>query len=135
MKPEEINVAIAEAVGTVREELGIKYPDGCFSFGNSEEYTRQKCANYQSRGMACELVTRKVSDEDYYEDLNAIHGAVQKLNINQLSDYLDHLDKVCVPVHICPTTHSLAVIEATAPQRCEALLKTLGKWVETKGED
>jgi hypothetical protein len=66
----KLNAAIAEKLGTAREELGIKYPDGRFSFGNTENYTSQKCANYQSQGMACELVTRTVSDEDYVHDAN-----------------------------------------------------------------
>ncbi len=59
-----------------------------------------------------------------------MHESVKKLNVNQWTPYLDALDAICVPVHICPTTHSMSIIEATAAQRAEALLKTIGKWTD-----
>jgi hypothetical protein len=63
---------------------------------------------------------------DYLSDLNAMARAVNKLNVNQLSLYLDALDKLCVPVHICPLSHQLAVVEATAAQRADAFLVAVG---------
>jgi len=65
---------------------------------------------------------------DYANDLNAMHEAEKRLNVNQLSEYADQMDKICVPVHICPLTHWSAVTMATAIQRSEALLRTIGKW-------
>lgn len=65
---------------------------------------------------------------NYPEDLNTIHEAERRMNINQLAQYADELDKICVPVHICPLTHWEAVIMSTALQRCEALIRTIGRW-------
>lgn len=75
--------------------------------------------------------TREFSElPDYPNDLNAIHEAEKRLSVNEWTPYLDHLDKICVPVHICPTTHAMACYCATAAQRCEALLRILNLWKE-----
>ncbi len=69
---------------------------------------------------------------DYTRDLNAMHEAEHHLaDVNQLNEYADQLDKVCVPTHICSLTHWQAVAMATAAQRCEALLRTIGKWQDS----
>lgn len=62
----------------------------------------------------------------YTTDLNACHELEKMLNSNELVAYLDALDAICVPVHICPTTHTQALVMATARQRCEAFLKIKG---------
>lgn len=64
----------------------------------------------------------------YTEDLNAVHRVEEKLNVNQMSAYADALDKICVPVHICPLTHWHSVICSTAHQRTESLCRVL--WPE-----
>lgn len=71
---------------------------------------------------------------NYPDDLNAVHEAEKTLDINSLSRYADELEKVCVPVHICPLTHWQSVIMATALQRCEAFIKTVcpEKWEEDR---
>jgi hypothetical protein len=60
--------------------------------------------------------------------LDVLHEMEKRLDVNQLSEYADWLDKICVPTHICPLTHWQAVVMAEAPQRREALLRTLGLW-------
>lgn len=69
---------------------------------------------------------------NYPDDLNAVHEAEKTLDINSLSRYADELEKVCVPVHICPLTHWQSVVMATALQRCEAFIRTVcpKKWEE-----
>ena len=76
---------------------------------------------------------RKLELPDYLHDLNAVHEVEKKL-INIKADYADHLIEVC-----CGKGRSFGpdgevegnidlVITATAKQRCEAILKTIGKW-------
>jgi len=67
---------------------------------------------------------------NYCTDLNAMAQAVKTLDINDLCRYIDELDKICVPVHICHYTRWIAVVEASARQRSEAFLRTIGKWKE-----
>jgi hypothetical protein len=69
---------------------------------------------------------------NYCTDLNAMAQAVKVLDINDLCRYIDELDKICVPVHICHYTHWIAVVEASARQRAEAFLRTINKWKESK---
>lgn len=67
---------------------------------------------------------------NYYGDLNAIATAERRLDHSQWNTYVTNLDMVCVPLDDRVITHSLAVICATAAQRAEALLRTIGKWKE-----
>ena len=54
---------------------------------------------------------------DYHNDLNACHEMEKVLTYEQFDDYYIELAKRMVrPFH------------ATAPQRCEAFLRTLGLW-------
>ncbi len=69
----------------------------------------------------------------YLTDLNAMHEAEKHLwSSKMVSRYADELDKVCVPTHVCPLTHWQAVTMATAAQRAEAFLRTIGKWEESQ---
>jgi hypothetical protein len=57
---------------------------------------------------------------DYLNDLNAMHEAEKVLTYDQFDDYYIELAKRMVrPFH------------ATASQRAEAFLRTIGKWVES----
>jgi hypothetical protein len=105
MTDEQINIAIAEL-------CGWKHRDG---------------------GMWVMPAGDTVGEElipDFCDDLNAMSKAENRLDVNSLSEYADHLDKVCVPTHICPLTHWQGVVMSTARQRSEAFLRTFGKWVE-----
>jgi hypothetical protein len=62
---------------------------------------------------------------DYLSDLNAMHEAVKALDREQRNDYGNWL------FNICGTSWLLAV-EATAAQRAEAFLRTVGKWDDSK---
>lgn len=59
---------------------------------------------------------------DYLNDLNAIHEAEKLLTGEQRIDYLEHLRE--------QTGCYADATYATAYQRAEAFLRTLGKWVE-----
>lgn len=59
---------------------------------------------------------------DYLSDLNAMHEAEKILNTNQAADYCELLRPI-----ICGCWR---LVHATAAQRAEAFLKTLGLWEE-----
>jgi hypothetical protein len=102
MKPEKQRIAIAEACG--------KWPDGWpHSFMNQSDRLRHV--------------------PDYLNDLNAMHQAEMVLSrgehYNQTGGfglYVQNLDFVR-----CGRKH---LIEATAAERAEAFLRTVGKWEE-----
>lgn len=63
---------------------------------------------------------------DYLNDLNAMHEAEKGLKDDQIRKYCSELwNAVC----LSPEAH-IGLIHATASQRAEALLRTIGKWVE-----
>jgi hypothetical protein len=65
---------------------------------------------------------------DYLNDLNAIHKAVLKLDDLQAVEFCFALQKVVCGGYSMVT--GPLVVNATAAQRCEALLKTLNLWTE-----
>lgn len=70
---------------------------------------------------------------EYLRDLNAIHEAVEKLRENQFHyvNYWDELFKVVTGMKWTGLNlgyFGFTFIQATASQRAEALLRTIGKW-------
>ena len=70
---------------------------------------------------------------DYCRDLNAINEAVKTFfKENNCSDYIDHLENICKTDGwtIMSIEERFKIINATARQRAEAFLKTIGKCKE-----
>ena len=65
---------------------------------------------------------------DYLNDLNAMHEAEKMLDANQRTTYRAHL--ACMFTDH-PDDGMRFAITATAAQRSEAFLRTIGKWVES----
>lgn len=65
---------------------------------------------------------------DYCTDLNAMHKAEKVLTYEQCAFFRTHLRE-----RIENHAASLFVWHATARQRAEAFLRTLGKWEEVQG--
>ena len=63
---------------------------------------------------------------DYLNDLNSMHEAVMSLSICKRSDFCVMLNKVMDQERNSVGWQNL--IHATAEQRAEALLKTIGRW-------
>ena len=59
---------------------------------------------------------------DYLYDLNAMHEAEKVLNFQQRSEYVSRLSSM--------VSHGFDFCHATATQRAEAFLRTLGLWIE-----
>lgn len=65
---------------------------------------------------------------DYINDLNAMHEAEKSLNVKQIRNYAFTL---AIVLDTCPSVdldEQFLNIHATAAQRAEAFLRTLGKW-------
>lgn len=62
---------------------------------------------------------------DFLHDLNAIHEAEGKLSV---ADQLEYARLLHPPGHEPHLVKDWHILHATAAQRAEALLKTIGKW-------
>ena len=71
---------------------------------------------------------------DYCNDLNAMHEAERSLNSQHVQDYTFNLLHVTNNdgTGFYGTLGCFAHVHATAAQRAEAFLRTLGKWEEDK---
>ena len=105
MKPEEQRIAIAEACG--------------YSLVGFRVYKKNGTVMGEFIGIHDSLGTCL---PDYCNDLNAMHAAEKWLFQNHgdlWSHYITAIERI---------TGSLSSIHATAPQRAEALLRTLNLW-------
>jgi hypothetical protein len=110
MTPQEINILIAEFEGWSKIENTHTIMMG------------ELWKGYPPEGTKC-IVGNKLPISNYYEDLNAIHGAAAKLTTQERQHvYIRELHKQKKEMSY------FDCIQATAPQRCEALLRTIGKW-------
>lgn len=107
MTKEQINIAIAEWCGWRRLSGDFRKP-------------------WMPPGKT-NCIYSKNTPPDYFNDLNAIHIAESTLSPNNFMHgrvvFDNNLMRICGSHQAC--------VSATAPQRCEAILRTLGKW-ETK---
>jgi len=70
---------------------------------------------------------------NYCGDLNAMHEAEKVLDYEQAQDFGDVMYNLCADENNeqeNPVPWRFAIIHATARQRAEAFLRTLGKWEE-----
>ena len=109
MNPEAQRIAIAEACGWTECHAATKTPHGFF-----EAYGRKKllCGSRKHERLP-----------DYLNDLNAMHEAENILQ--HYGVFVDQLAKI-----MGQPRQSIMLVNATAAQRAEAFLRTLGKWEE-----
>lgn len=110
MKPELQQIAIEEACGWKR------IPAGKDSFG----------VNYDALANRGHETVLQDKLPNYLNDLNAMHEAEKILNddnsLHGLVFYCNTLMNICKTHRACVT--------ATASQRAEAFLRTIGKWID-----
>lgn len=119
MTDEQINIAIAESLGWTNCRLVIKGAGGGTRYPTAHGMPPNR--KYES------------SCPNYTSDLNACHECVRSLTYEQRTTYREHLSKIWTRDYnsrcgLFPR-HDDSV-NATARQRCEAYLKTIGKWIE-----
>lgn len=125
MKPEEINVAIAEVCGwefvPSHDQQGKAVP---------ERWIKDGFEYFDDRPFP-----------NYYKDLNAIHEAEKYFDdkpIDLKSLYYDYIGLEVGWTTKTPNEARWQVawnsMRATSQQKSRAFVKAIGKWVETKGE-
>lgn len=116
MTPEKQRIAIAEA-------CGWEWHGDALWPKQSEDFY------WKIQGKCCYQTT-----PDYLSDLNAMHEAENHLRNNQFH-YVNYPDALFEVVTGCKWSGDLGYftfcfVNATAAQRAEAFLKTIGKWEE-----
>ena len=113
MTEKQINIAIA----TYRGYTDI-----------SEDYCLGTRPNSEGEKYRREIIPR------YAVDLNAMHGAAKSFDLNQKNRYLNLLiDLVTTDQNEdSDTEREFDWVEATAAQRAEAFLRTVGLWKEAE---
>jgi hypothetical protein len=106
MTDEQINVAIAEACGWTQIE---QHPPDDTLYGQHPSCTDEVNKYYE------------YPIPNYCNDLNAMHEAEEMITGVIWRDYFERLQRY----------GKASGIRATARQRAEAFLRTLGKWEET----
>jgi hypothetical protein len=109
MTDEQINAAIAEACGWRQSETNIAHWHHV-----SEPYSH--------------ILFRDLPN--YCTDLNSMHEAEKVLTVPQEKDYFANLEEIVgdlIWFRSAPKSH-----RATAKDRAEAFLRTLGKWEEVQ---
>ncbi len=114
MTPEAQRIAIAEACGWTQIE-------SC------------TCCDGVSRGYQPTPGAHKKHLPDYLNDLNAMHDAEKVLTNEQDLEYSEALEQVVKGRFVTNNAEDMRRLRsATAAQRAEAFLRTIGKWRECK---
>ena len=143
MKPDEQRIAIARWHGTLDRwaivKRGLYYRPGAHGYTNRLEEAWilpevEADKHVYARGE--EPVSKiQVPPPDYLADLNAMREAEEKLPYELLADYTSQLARMAQAHH--PQSESSfhkRYVCATAAQRAEALLRTLGLWRDNEKE-
>jgi hypothetical protein len=138
MTNEQINIAIAEVCGWLKFTQFTTYPKSwgrtparyhkpIWSLTSSADMTEDECTKYGWHGDGHICIAHI---PDYCNDLNAMHEAEKVLNDEQWPEYREELRNVVLGGIRMVSQWCKADLHATARQRAEAFLKTLGKWEE-----
>ena len=140
MTPEAMRVAVAEARGWIwyripkmpgntREHRALFHPDIL-------EYLDQaECWKVRADGTERDCNMEYMEREGYLPKLNLdeMHEAEETLNLNQRDIYYDHLSDISARDNDSVTVDDAwGTYHATASQRAEAFLRTIGRWVESE---
>ena len=113
MTPEAQRIAIAEACGWTA------------TVDDDQFWRATRADGSMTSDLWCSMSSVwNVGIPDYLNDLNAMHEAEKVLTNEQLEVYCNILHK--------PNHGVYWAIHATAAQRAEAFLRTIGKWKEAK---
>jgi len=122
MNPEQQRIAIAEACGWKNHN----HPD-VMQFKQGWTMPEKWCMDPKG-------VLRFNHDRpDYLNDLNAMHDAEKVLTNEQDLEYSEALEQVVEGRFVTNNAEDMRRLRsATAAQRAEAFLRTIGKWREAK---
>jgi hypothetical protein len=124
MTPEQQRIAIAEACGWTA------------TVDDDQFWRATRADGSMTSDLWCSMSSVwNVGIPDYLNDLNAMHDAVSIFDYDQADEFEDHLCDICKRLNDekeNPAPWRFAVVNATASQRAEAFLRTIGKWKECK---
>lgn len=144
MTDDEIRIAVADASGLQARyglrKRGLWYrPDAKGYTGMSAQagrYTLEEAKKHECvHGQDDDVTIAALPLPDYPNDLNAMHEAAMTLKLHSRTEYCVELRKIIMrdatveqqdPDTGRVTDH--AFYQATARQRAEAYLRTIGKW-------
>jgi len=120
MTNEQINIAIAEACGldVIQNPRGPKDRPEAWKTG----FFTPKAAKQRRLSWPSSDVVKVIPD--YCNDLNEIHQLTMTLGDQQLCEMADYLHQI--------TGFHTRIFHATARERAEAFLRTIGKWEDEK---
>lgn len=122
MSPEKQRIAIAEACGWLwKPDPNAIHPSKL----------RWWVAPWLLADLGAACGCPDSSPPDFPNDLNAMHEAEDVIGDSIWEDYRDALCGVCAAACAAENKRSNQWWRATAAQRAEAFLKTIGKWEET----
>ena len=124
MSPEAQRIAIAKSVGIDTRWFAVQVNNhGIIETRYSRTIAQSQRILFKETGKPVECV-RPEKLPDYLNDLNAMHEAENVLTNEQWWLFVEFLTEIRGGgVALC--------ISATAAQRAEAFLRTIGKWVES----
>ena len=138
MNKEEQNLVIAEFLGThkVSREMASwnkpKVPEENIYVVTDKNGKR---AMYWTETVSAEMYDNDyIHVTRYNSDLNAMHEAEKMLNYEQAEEFVEQLYLADQKNNLAenPPPWRFNVASATAAQRAEAFLKTIGKWEDGK---
>ncbi len=124
MKPSEQRIAIAEACGATWGHPVFNH-DGKWH-AHFAKNPFEFDSSWAGKAPPIAECVHELDIPDYLKDLNAMHEAEKVLNDKQCDNYRNELDRLCLSEH--KTVVEDRVWHATAAQRAEAFLRTLGLW-------
>jgi len=122
MTPEQQRIAIAEACGWTA------------TVDDDQFWRATRADGSMTSDLWCSMSSVwNVGIPDYLNDLNAMHEAEKVLTEEQDLEYSEALEQVVEGRFVTNNAEDMRRLRsATAAQRAEAFLRTIGKWEEAK---
>lgn len=125
MNEQEQRIAIAEACGEVCPACRNT---GIMTKWSGEDYKRLRIINPEFPEIQPDVMCGHPSLPDYLRDLNSMADAEKTLSVALFSDYTSTIARMAHSDGQSIDRFHMRYVCATAPQRAEAFLRTIGKW-------
>ena len=130
MTPEQQRIAIAKACGWKMHTVAKDDPYTCTHCGI--HYSPMIWREWEIPYLWCKK-NNETQSPDYLNDLNAMHDAEEVLTNEQDLEYSEALEQVVEGRFVTNNAEDMRRLRsATASQRAEAFLRTIGKWEESR---
>lgn len=125
MTKEEIRIACAEACGLIMVKL--PFNPNKVKVGHNGDWFSPEAGQWIVKNFKSWASPKIIPN--YPEDLNACHEMEEGLTKEQRLAFLLHLGEIVIRGKVLGEKfRNWPRVHATAAQRCEAFLRTIGKW-------